>query len=156
MESSRANSSDRVCNGGRQARQCCSWLEGKVCNRSACTLSQLSPITTTWQRHSTHKLKDNGASARCTLKVVWHIALQSKTHVVLATLRRSPDEMSSHQLKMFKIDDHLGLAISGLNSDGRSLSRYMRTETLNHRCAPVCMWSLHSARLQQMCVNGSG
>lgn len=59
--------------------------------------------------------------------------LQSKTHVVLATLRRSPDEMSSHQLKMFKVDDHLGIAISGLNSDGRSLSRYMRTETLNHR-----------------------
>lgn len=63
--------------------------------------------------------------------------MQSKTHVVLATLRRSPDEMSSHQLKMFKIDDHLGLAISGLNSDGRSLSRYMRTETLNHRCAQL-------------------
>ena len=60
-------------------------------------------------------------------------ALQSKTHVVLATLRRSPEELSSHQPKMFKIDDHLGVAVSGLNSDGRSLSRYMRSETLNHR-----------------------
>ena len=64
---------------------------------------------------------------------VLHVGLQSKTHVVLATLRRSPEELSSHHPKMFKIDDHLGVAVSGLNSDGRSLSRYMRTETLNHR-----------------------
>lgn len=61
------------------------------------------------------------------------VGLKSKTHVVLATLRRSPEELSSHHPKMFKIDDHLGVAVSGLNSDGRSLSRYMRTETLNHR-----------------------
>jgi 20S proteasome subunit alpha 6 len=34
---------------------------------------------------------------------------------------------------VFKIDDHIGIAVSGLNSDGRSLCRYMRNETLNHR-----------------------
>ncbi len=61
--------------------------------------------------------------------------LQSKTHVVLATLRRSTEELSSHQRKVFKIDDHIGIAVSGLNSDGRSLCRYMRNETLNHRQA---------------------
>jgi len=68
-----------------------------------------------------------------TLVVQADYNMQSKTHVVLATLRRSPEELSSHHPKMFKVDDHLGVAVSGLNSDGRSLSRYMRTETLNHR-----------------------
>ena len=63
------------------------------------------------------------------------LLLQSKTHVVLGTLRRSPEELSSHQRKVYKVDDHLGTAVSGLNSDGRSLVRYMRNETLNHRWA---------------------
>ena len=72
--------------------------------------------------------------------------VQSKTHVVLATLRRSPEELSSHHPKMFKIDDHLGVAVSGLNSDGRSLSRYMRTETLNHRLKSFyLLWIIHFA-----------
>eukprot|EP00891_Asterochloris_glomerata_P007914 jgi/Astpho2/7914/Aster-06392 len=61
------------------------------------------------------------------------VGLKSKTHVVLGTLRRSPEELSSHQRKVYKVDDHLGTAVSGLNSDGRSLVRYMRNETLNHR-----------------------
>ncbi len=74
--------------------------------------------------------------------------VQSKTHVVLATLRRSPEELSSHHPKMFKIDDHLGVAVSGLNSDGRSLSRYMRTETLNHRSTPSSLlWLILFAAL---------
>ena len=55
---------------------------------------------------------------------------------MLGTLRRSPEELSSHQRKVYKVDDHLGTAVSGLNSDGRSLVRYMRNETLNHRWAP--------------------
>lgn len=35
--------------------------------------------------------------------------------------------------QVFKIDDHLGIAISGLTADGRILCRYMRNECLNHR-----------------------
>jgi len=62
-------------------------------------------------------------------------AAQSKTHVVLATLNRASSELSSHQRKTFKVDDHLGIAMSGIISDGRSLCRYMRNECLNHRCA---------------------
>ena len=73
------------------------------------------------------------AESACLYINILFMMLQSKTHVVLATLRRSPEELSSHHPKMFKVDDHLGVAVSGLNSDGRSLSRYMRTETLNHR-----------------------
>lgn len=29
--------------------------------------------------------------------------------------------------------DHIGVAIAGLNADARSLAKYMRTECLNHR-----------------------
>lgn len=35
--------------------------------------------------------------------------------------------------QVFKIDDHMGIAISGLTADGRILCRYMRNECLNHR-----------------------
>jgi 20S proteasome alpha/beta subunit len=58
---------------------------------------------------------------------------QSKTHAVLATLKRAQNELSSYQRKIFKIDDHMGIAISGLTADGRGLTRYMRNECLNHR-----------------------
>lgn len=61
------------------------------------------------------------------------VGLKSKTHAVLATLKRAPSELSSYQRKIFKIDDHMGIAISGLTADGRILCRYMRNETLNHR-----------------------
>ena len=54
--------------------------------------------------------------------------------MVLATLNRASSELSSHQRKTFKVDDHLGIAMSGIISDGRSLCRYMRNECLNHRC----------------------
>lgn len=61
------------------------------------------------------------------------VCLQSNTHAVLATLKRSQNEMSSYQRKLFKIDDHMGIAISGLTGDGRSLVKYMRNECINHR-----------------------
>lgn len=60
-------------------------------------------------------------------------SLQSKTHAVIATLKRAPSELSSYQRKVFKIDDHMGIAIAGLTADGRILCRYMRNECLNHR-----------------------
>ncbi len=46
---------------------------------------------------------------------------------------RTTSEMSSYQPKVFKVDDHMGIAIAGLTADARYLTRYMRTETLNHR-----------------------
>lgn len=63
-------------------------------------------------------------------RVVW---LQSKTHSVLATLNRTQGELSSTLKKVFKVDDHLGIAMSGVTADGRILVRYMRTECINHR-----------------------
>lgn len=54
---------------------------------------------------------------------------------MLASLKRSQSELSSFQRKVFKIDDHMGIAIAGLTGDGRSLSKYMRNECMNHRWA---------------------
>eukprot|EP00270_Netrium_digitus_P006543 TRINITY_DN19113_c0_g1_i1.p1 TRINITY_DN19113_c0_g1~~TRINITY_DN19113_c0_g1_i1.p1 ORF type:complete len:316 (-),score=95.09 TRINITY_DN19113_c0_g1_i1:124-1071(-) len=61
------------------------------------------------------------------------VGLRSDSHVVLAALKRSASELSSFQQKLFHIDHHIGIAIAGLNADGRVLSRFMRGETLNHR-----------------------
>jgi 20S proteasome subunit alpha 6 len=66
------------------------------------------------------------------------VGLTNGTHVILATLKRSQNELSSYQRKVFKVDDHMGMAISGLTSDGRVLSKYMRNECINHRFVYEC------------------
>ncbi|PIN13068.1 20S proteasome, regulatory subunit alpha type PSMA1/PRE5 [Handroanthus impetiginosus] len=60
------------------------------------------------------------------------IGLRSKSHVVLACVNKASSELSSHQKKIFKVDDHIGVAIAGLTADGRVLSRYMRNECINY------------------------
>ncbi|KAF6162040.1 hypothetical protein GIB67_002629 [Kingdonia uniflora] len=60
------------------------------------------------------------------------IGLRSKTHVVLATVNKANSELSSHQKKIFKADDHIGVAIAGLTADGRVLSKYLRSECINY------------------------
>lgn len=62
------------------------------------------------------------------------VGAKNKDFVVLAALKRSPTaELSSYQEKIFKLDDHMGMSITGLISDGRSLARFIRTEAMNHR-----------------------
>jgi len=61
------------------------------------------------------------------------VGLKSKNYVVLATLKRSSSQLGAYQQKTFKIDEHLGIAISGLTADARLLSKMMRTEALNHK-----------------------
>lgn len=61
------------------------------------------------------------------------IGLRSKTHVVLASVNKASSELSSYQRKLFKVDDHIGIAMAGLTADGRVLSRYMRSECINHK-----------------------
>ncbi|XP_058092039.1 proteasome subunit alpha type-1-A-like [Magnolia sinica] len=60
------------------------------------------------------------------------IGLRSKSHVVLASVNKANSELSSHQRKIFKVDDHIGVAIAGLTADGRVLSRYLRSECINY------------------------
>ena len=61
------------------------------------------------------------------------MGLRSKTCVVLGAIKRATNELTEHQKKIFDIDRHMGIAIAGLTSDARSLARYMRTESLNHK-----------------------
>mmetsp|Transcript_26042 Transcript_26042/g.40747 ORF Transcript_26042/g.40747 Transcript_26042/m.40747 type:complete len:251 (-) Transcript_26042:369-1121(-) len=61
------------------------------------------------------------------------IGVKSKDYAVLTALKRSTNDMSSYQKKIFKVDEHMGIAISGLTADARSLCKYMRTECLQHK-----------------------
>jgi len=61
------------------------------------------------------------------------VGLRSKEWVVIASLKRAPSDLASFQKKIFKIDNHMGVASSGLISDARVLCQYMRTECLNHK-----------------------
>ncbi|XP_061353349.1 proteasome subunit alpha type-1-B-like [Gastrolobium bilobum] len=88
------------------------------------------------------------------------IGLRSKTHVVLACVNKSNSELSSHQKKIFKVDDHIGVAIAGLTADGRVLSRYMRSECINHNYTyesplPVGRLVVQLADKAQVCTQRS-
>jgi len=61
------------------------------------------------------------------------IGLKSKTHAVLVALKRSTSDLGAFQKKIFRIDDHIGIAISGLTADARVLSKFMRTECMNYK-----------------------
>jgi 20S proteasome subunit alpha 6 len=88
------------------------------------------------------------------------IGLRSKTHVVLACINKANSELSSHQKKIFKVDDHIGVAIAGLTADGRVLSRYMRSECINYSYAyesplPVGRLVVQLADKAQVCTQRS-
>jgi len=61
------------------------------------------------------------------------VGLKSKTHAVVVALKRASNELSSHQKKVFQIDDHVGVSCAGLLCDARLLARYMQTQCLNWR-----------------------
>lgn len=61
------------------------------------------------------------------------VGLRSNNYAVIGALRRAVSELSSHQMKLMEIDDHIGIGFSGLTADARSLAKYMRNECLNHK-----------------------
>lgn len=63
------------------------------------------------------------------------LGLRSDTHAVLCGLQRSPNDLASHQKKIFKVGDCMGIAISGLTADGRKLCKYMRNECQYYKYA---------------------
>ncbi|XP_043712594.1 proteasome subunit alpha type-1-A-like [Telopea speciosissima] len=88
------------------------------------------------------------------------IGLRSKTHVVLASVNKANSELSSHQKKIFKVDDHIGVAIAGLTADGRVLSRYLRSECINYSFSyesplPVGRLVVQLADKAQVCTQRS-
>lgn len=88
------------------------------------------------------------------------IGLRSATHIVLATVNKATSELSSHQKKIFKVDDHIGVAIAGLTADGRVLSRYLRNECINHSFVyesplPISRLVVQLADKAQVCTQRS-
>lgn len=61
------------------------------------------------------------------------VGIRSNTHAVLGVIKRSPDELAAYQEKLFKMDSHMVVAISGLTADARYLGDHMRMECLNHK-----------------------
>lgn len=61
------------------------------------------------------------------------VGVASSTHVVLVALKRTPGELASYQKKLIMIDDHLGVALAGLTSDARVLTKYMQAQALASR-----------------------
>ena len=61
------------------------------------------------------------------------VGARSKSVCVLAALKRSVSELSSHQKKLMQVDDHIACGIAGLTADARSLVKYMQKECLNHK-----------------------
>ncbi|KAH7098456.1 N-terminal nucleophile aminohydrolase [Auriculariales sp. MPI-PUGE-AT-0066] len=73
------------------------------------------------------------------------VGLRSKTHAILLALK-----------KMFRIDDHVGIAIAGLTSDARVLSNFMRQQAMASRMLfnrPVPVNRLVSAVADKAQVN---
>ena len=61
------------------------------------------------------------------------VGVRSKTHAVLVTLKRPFSELGSYQKKVFGIDDHVAIAISGLCGDARVITRFLRTEAISYK-----------------------
>jgi 20S proteasome subunit alpha 6 len=84
------------------------------------------------------------------------VGLRSKTHAILLALKRSSGELASYQQKMFRIDDHVGIAIAGLTSDARVLSNFMRQQAMSSKMVfnrPVPVNRLVSAIADKAQVN---
>eukprot|EP00455_Lapot_gusevi_P003843 TRINITY_DN1156_c0_g2_i3.p1 TRINITY_DN1156_c0_g2~~TRINITY_DN1156_c0_g2_i3.p1 ORF type:complete len:287 (-),score=108.17 TRINITY_DN1156_c0_g2_i3:65-925(-) len=81
------------------------------------------------------------------------VGLRSKTHAVVASLKRSTSELASFQEKIFKIDAHIGISVSGLIADARLLSKFMHNESLNHRY--VFSSNMQVGRLVQLVADKS-
>ena len=52
-----------------------------------------------------------------------HGEMCERPHVCVVLVYRSPSELAEYQKKVFRVDDHAGIAISGLTADARSLSK---------------------------------
>lgn len=61
------------------------------------------------------------------------VGIKSRDFAVLVALKRAANELSSHQKKIFTIDEHVGVSIAGLLSDARLMARFMQSECLQFR-----------------------
>lgn len=70
----------------------------------------------------------------------------SRDVAVLVALKRNSNELSSYQKKIFKIDDNMGIVISGLTADARTLTKYVLRGYQRH--ARVCCTVATDARMR--------
>jgi len=61
------------------------------------------------------------------------VGLRTDNFAVLCCLKRQHSDLADYQKKIFRIDDHMGIGISGLAADARVLTEYMRMECLNEK-----------------------
>jgi len=93
--------------------------------------NQYDSDTTTWSPQGRlHQIEYAMEAVKQGMPIV---GLKSKTHAVLVALKRSSSDLAAFQKKIFKVDDHMAIAIAGLTADARLLSRFMQTECLNHK-----------------------
>lgn len=58
------------------------------------------------------------------------VGLKSKKYVVLAALKRSSSQLGSFQPKIFRIDDHIGIAVAGLTGNNLLFIRLFFSPTI--------------------------
>jgi 20S proteasome subunit alpha 6 len=61
------------------------------------------------------------------------LAIKNKDHVVVAAMKRSSGKLMKNQEKIFAVDDHIAISMSGLLADGQQLAKFMRGECLDSR-----------------------
>jgi len=61
------------------------------------------------------------------------VGVRSNQWIVVASIKRATGDLASYQQKVFKVDEHMGIAVSGLISDARQLAQYMQQECQNWR-----------------------
>lgn len=47
-------------------------------------------------------------------------------------MKKIPHDLASYQEKVFEVDDHCGIVISGMTADARFLTKFMRNECMNY------------------------
>ncbi|KAK8807236.1 hypothetical protein WA158_003995 [Blastocystis sp. Blastoise] len=60
------------------------------------------------------------------------VGVCNKNYTILGAVRRRPNEFAAYQQKILDIDEHMGIAISGLTADARALASYMRSECMEY------------------------
>ena len=71
--------------------------------------------------------------------------------MLLVALKRSTSELSSHQKKIFHVDDHVGVSIAGLTSDGRML-RYSAILECIVMVVDVYLQQVYADRMSELSV----
>lgn len=82
------------------------------------------------------------------------VGLASKDAVVLVAVRRQTTPLSSFQDKLFEVDKHIGICISGIYADAYKMLRLLRDECTEYTYVydtphPVGPWSLNLPRMHR-------